>query len=205
MVRSPKTIYEDLSKGKIDKLSASEVLISLIENVDDIDVRLESINTLQQINFKNDKIFSILENLLLSDSNENVRNLAAKALTDLFEQKALPPLKWALDHEKSLNCLTNIISNIGNINDNKAKYVILNKINEINKKKYRYNLKIIFKETNIDSLSNKELAELLIDYYIISSLKIRFGYLKFESNKSGSVISLDLSNVDVQSINKLTN
>ena len=120
MVRSPKIIYEDLSKGKIDKLSASEVLISLIENVDDIDVRLESINTLQQINFKNDKIFSILENLLLSDSNENIRNLAANVLTGLFEQKALPPLKWALEHEKSLNCLTNVISNIGNINDGKC-------------------------------------------------------------------------------------
>ena len=153
MVRSPKTIYEDLRKGTIDKLSASEVLISLIENVDEIDIRLESINTLQKINFRNDKVFSILENLLLSDFNENIRNSAANALTDLFKQKALPPLTWALEHEVTLNCLTNIISNIGNIDDNKAKYVILNKINEINKKKYRYNLKIIFTEINISSLS----------------------------------------------------
>ena len=177
MVRSPKAIYEDLRKGKIDKITASEILISLIENLDEIDARLESIHILREINFKNSKIFSILENLLLSDSNEKIRILAAEVLTSLFEQKALPPLKWALEHENSLNCLTNIIINIGKINDNKAKYVILNKINEINKKKYRYNLKIIFRENSIDSLSNRELAELLVDYYIISSLKIRFGYL----------------------------
>ena len=60
MALTPKKIYEDLKKKEIDKQSAADLLIFLIENADYVETRLESINTLQKIDFKNKKIFSIL-------------------------------------------------------------------------------------------------------------------------------------------------
>ena len=88
MALTPKKIYEDLKKKDIDKLSAADLLISLIENADTIDTRLESIETLKKIDIKHKKIFSILENLLISDSNEEIINLAANTLKVLFSEKA---------------------------------------------------------------------------------------------------------------------
>ena len=205
MVLSPKNIYKDFRNGDIDKYSAIEILISLIENIDNSDIRLECIDILQKIDFRNEKIFSLLENLMLSDSNEKVRISAANTLKEIFNEKALPPLRWALENEKSLHCLSKIISVIGEIKNPSARLILIEKINEINSKKYKYNLKILFEKDQIKEFTNKELAELLINYFIISSLKIRFGYLKFDYNKDGAVINLDLSNVENQSFKKLTN
>ena len=98
MALTPKKIYEDLKKKHIDKLTAADLLIDLIEADLSIETRLECIKILKKIDIKHKKIFSILENLLISDSNEEIRTLAANALKVLFQEKALSPLKWALEH-----------------------------------------------------------------------------------------------------------
>ena len=105
MALSPKKIYDDFNKKDIDKLSAADLLISLIENSDKVDTRLKSIETLEKIAAKSKNVFNILENLLISDNSEEIRYLAAKTLKVLFREKALSPLKWALEHEKSLQFL----------------------------------------------------------------------------------------------------
>jgi HEAT repeat protein len=100
MALNPKKIYNEFKKKVIDKESAVDSLIYLIENAESDETRLKCIKTLQKISSKNDKTFSILENLLISDSNEEIRILAANNLDVLFQEKALAPLQWTLEYEK---------------------------------------------------------------------------------------------------------
>ena len=61
-----------------NNISSIEDLITIIENSNSTEERLESIRNLSNALGKNDKFFQILENLLISDSDEEIRCLAAE-------------------------------------------------------------------------------------------------------------------------------
>ena len=123
---------------------------------------------------------------------------AIKALKTLYQEKAIPPIKWALNHEKSLNCLITIIKNLGDFKGNKAKSVLIRKIYNINDNEFKYNIENIIQNQELETLSNSVLAGIIISYFLISSLKLKFGYINYDINSEGILIGLDLSNVDNQ-------
>jgi len=84
MPLTPTAIYTDLKNNELDRSSAIEILISLIENAESINTRTESIKILEKISVKDKKVFSVLENLFISDSNEKVRCLSSQVLKNLF-------------------------------------------------------------------------------------------------------------------------
>ncbi|MFX0104455.1 MAG: leucine-rich repeat protein [Candidatus Hodarchaeota archaeon] len=207
MPLTPNAILEDLKNKDLDKPSAIELLLTLIDNAEKPETRIESIKILEEIGTTDQKTFKFLEHLLISDTNENVRNLTCKVLKSLYLDKALAPISWAFEHETSLKCLITIISTLGEINQDKSKPILINKLNIFRRKKYKYNLNGLFKKKNIKDFSNRELADILISYYILSFLKLTFGYIKFEINESGLITELDLSNVERYSsgLSKLEN
>ena len=73
MELTPEKIFKDFIDKKIDKNTAVDLLISLIDNTDYEDTRIECIEKLNIISVKNDKIFHYMENLLISDLNAKVR------------------------------------------------------------------------------------------------------------------------------------
>ena len=73
MTLDPKEILDALEREEIDKLTAADLLIYLIGNNDLIELREESIKNLQGIGIKNSKVFSVLENVLVSDPNQELR------------------------------------------------------------------------------------------------------------------------------------
>ena len=172
MPLTPHAIYNDLKNNFVDKVSAVELLITLIESVDNLTTRIDSIETLEKIKIKNKKAFKALENLIVSDTNENIRMAAIKALKTLYQEKAIPPIKWALNHEKSLNCLITIIKNLGDFKGNKAKSVLIRKIYNINDNEFKYNIENIIQNQELETLSNSVLAGIIISYFLISSLEI---------------------------------
>jgi Leucine-rich repeat (LRR) protein len=200
MPLTPKAIYEDLKNKDLDYTPALELLITLIDNTDNVDTRLESIRILEKIQAKDDKVYKLMENLLISDLNEYIRNQAASLIKTLFLERALKPMKWALENETSLMCLITIISTLSDINNKKSKSILIEKIDALTNQKYKFNLQNIFGIKNLESFSHKDLAELLINYYFISFLKIKFGYIKYEFNHLGYITKLDLTNVDPQGI-----
>jgi len=195
MTLTPNLIYENLRKKEIDKQSAIYLLISLIENVDDIETRLESIETIEKINLRSDEVFEFLENLCVSDLDDEIRSSAAITMKNMFLEKAIQPLKWGLEKDNSVKSLIAIVSSLGDINNNKVKSVLIEKIKEIDEIQLNRYLKNLFEHQNIEDLSNKELAEILINYYIVTSLKMKFGYLEYGQNRQGGIVKLDLSNV----------
>jgi len=98
---TPREVIEKAKKGAISKSDAAETLISLIEGSDDSEIRAESIIGLDQIAYKTEQIFKIVENILISDNNPFVRNAAAQVITHHYVKEGLNSLKYAITHENS--------------------------------------------------------------------------------------------------------
>ena len=205
MVLTPLKIYQDLKNNSLDKKNAIELLITLIENSEKDDVRLESVQLLEKIDIKDDKVFKILENLLISDSNKKVRTLAAKYIKKSFIEYAIAPTKWAIQYETDYNCILTIIEMLIKIDTEESKSILFNEIKKIKKTKYidkgkqyknnfRKSLKGLFKTKKIKTFSCKELAEILINYKTIEALIEKF-YTVYFKLENGLVKALDLSDL----------
>ena len=107
----PIKIYEDFKNNKLSKSKASELLISVIENSNEKNYRTQilSIKLLGLLNPKDYSIFSFLENLLISDSNDLIRGNAARILINNFPNDAIDPITWTLRNETSEACVILII------------------------------------------------------------------------------------------------
>ncbi|MFW9895436.1 MAG: leucine-rich repeat domain-containing protein, partial [Candidatus Thorarchaeota archaeon] len=205
MPLTPHAIFEDLRNKDVDKHSAIELLLALIDNAENVETRIESLSVLNKIQIEDDKTFKFLEHLLISDLSEDVRSLTCQILQDHYNEKALNPMIWALEHEISLSCLIIIVKAIANVENDKAKMVLVNRLRKFRKKQLNSHLNDLLDISTIKNLTINELAQLLINIYVISSLKEKFGYFKFRTNELGLINELDLSNIERygSGINKL--
>ena len=195
MALSPKDIYNEFKSKKLDKVSAADLLVYLIENSVDIENRLNCINTLVKINIQEKKIFTLLENLLISESDIQIKLSASRALKALFGKKALTPLEWALEHVKTFQGSLAISSTITEIDDDKTKIVLINRLKNLQDLKFMNSLKVMFETKTIYDLSIKELADILNNYLIIDFLKQKLSNFEYQVI-NGFVSELDLSNIN---------
>ena len=207
MPLTPNAIYKDLENKDLDKPFAIELLLNLLDNSENVETRIESIKILNKIKVDDDRTFKFLEHLLISDQNEDVRYLTILVLKNQYLDKAFDPMVWALEHEQSLRCLISIILTLSEINTNQAKSYIIKKLKKFYKKDSNSILSHLFEKDTLENISNKELGDFLINFYILSFLKKTFGYFKFKINEFGHITELDLSNVERYSsdLNKLEN
>jgi len=208
---TPQKICEDFRSNRIDKHSAVKQLISLIENSDDDEIREESVYSFQKIGVKNEDIFlfKFLENLLISDLNEKVRIAAAKLIKDNFLKEALEPMKWAIQYESDCECFISIIETLVKLNNVESKSILNDEIKKIKKEKYldkskridnkkfKKSIKKLFKERKYESFSHDELAQIIINYKIMSALTKKFYSVYFEL-KNALVVKLDLADVEYE-------
>ncbi len=127
-------ILLDIKNGTIGKSEASELLISLIENSDDVDFRVKCLTLLADIDINTKKTFRILENCLISDENLSIRTTAADILINKFLNEASVALDWTIENEESLLVLTSIFKGLKGKNDTLSKNLkdeIINKFSEI--------------------------------------------------------------------------
>jgi Leucine-rich repeat (LRR) protein len=190
--KTPRKIHQALNNGEIDKETAADLLIYLIENADIVGFRLESIKTLQKIGNKSEKVFSILENLMISDFYEEIRTMAAITLKYLFQEKALSPLKWSLDHEKSWQFLLDIVSYISEISSDRAKSILIEKIKKFENYQFNKSLSPLFKTEEIYSFDSKKLANIINNYIIIQYFREALKEVNYLV-ENGLVTELNLS------------
>lgn len=205
MPLTPQAIYRDFINGDLDKPFATELLITLIDNAENFETRIESIDVLNKLQVNDDKTFDFLEHLLISDLNEDIRNLTISVLRDRYLDRALEPMIWAIEHENSLKCLISIILTVGQIDNHDAREVLIKKLKKFSKNEEKHILLNNSEKLTIENLPNRELADILINYYVISFLKTTFGYFRFKRNELWKITELDLSNVERYSsgLNKL--
>ncbi len=203
---SPKKIFEQLEKDEINKFTAFEHLISFIENSEIEVIRGEAIEILDIIGIYNDTLFDILENILISDSNEKIRYKAIRFIEKRFLVRAIKPLKWAISHENNYKCLIAVIKSINKYNSDESKLILINEIKKIIKtkyinkekrienKKFRKTLKNVFKNKKSEFFTSNELSEILINYITIRYLIRHYPNVFYEINpENGLINELDLS------------
>ncbi|MHA2326764.1 MAG: hypothetical protein ACXACB_15255, partial [Promethearchaeota archaeon] len=108
---TPNKIYGDFKNGSLNKSTASKLLMTLIENTPNYNIKTQilCIKFIGIISCKEEKVFRFLENLLISDLNDLIRGNVAKVIIDNFPFKARKPIAWTLKHEKSNQSLISII------------------------------------------------------------------------------------------------
>ena len=98
---SSEIIYNGFLKGNFTREKAAELLVSLIERIEIVEIRIKSLALLKKINFKKPELYNILENCLISDENALVRTAALEVLINNYTDESLNPIVWALEHDKS--------------------------------------------------------------------------------------------------------
>ena len=199
MELSPEKIYKDYKHNNLHKSYAADLLIALINHIDDDTIRTKCIKILKEIDCKNENVFDILENLFISDPNEEIRNLSATFIKNSFLDKALAPMNHALKYETSYSCLMTIIETLEQLNTNSAKINLIDNIKKIDHEKFRNSIISILNENNIINYSCKELANILRNFYTILFLERKFNNLDYKLVE-GLVVDLDFSNVNNQDV-----
>lgn len=199
----PERIFHDIEKKNLSLKQGLYLLKSFIENSRDPKLRLSGLKYLKRLNIKNKSIYSLLENLLISDTDERVRVYAADFLSSKYIQKAISPISWAIQYEKNYFCEISLIKSLARINNTKAKQILVKQIQEICSKDYIDTQNLYHNFDFIKSIKNAydfhwnkiptgDIADILINFKTISNLIQEFYYVFFEWEK-GRVISLDLS------------
>ena len=91
-------------------------LLLMIQNIDDTSVRCDCLKGLENIDFKSNKLYFDLENLLVSDSEDKVRKQAAIIIGKSFHRQGLDPLIFSILHEKNYDNILTILLILENLN-----------------------------------------------------------------------------------------
>ncbi|MFX1479906.1 MAG: hypothetical protein ACFFCI_17445 [Promethearchaeota archaeon] len=204
---TPEKIIEEFRDNKIGKASALQSLISFIENSNDEEIRLKSLNLLDLFDLKGKHFFQILENLVVSDENAIIRDFALKIIEKNFLEKSFEVLRWCVIHERDDQCIITVIKILEKIKSENSKLILYNKIRRIIKKKYlnkerkienkkfKKTLKKLLREKKYDKFTHSEFAEILVNHITISSLTTKYNNVFYElDQQSGLISKLDLSN-----------
>lgn len=197
MELTPNRIYENYRGKTLNEGDTIKFLLDIIENAEDNAIKKESIKVLNKIDFKNKNIFKILEYILISEENDDLRLFAAHIIKEKYPNKAIKPFLWALKHEKSYNFQITIIKTLRDLNDDKVIKVLSNELNRISSREYGSYFYINKKNSKL--FSSNELGNILINQITIRYLKKKFNKLKF-LEENGFITHLDFSDVDKQVI-----
>ena len=206
MVLTPKRIYEEIGNSNINKFRAYDLLTSFIENSENEEIRVDSIRYLEKIGVLDEKLFNFLENILISDSNREIRIIAAEFLKNKFLEKSINPFKWVIKHETDYECIIIAIKSLKKINSSETKLLLfiqlksiiktkyINEQKKIENKKFKRIVKKLVKSKKYDNFTHKELSDILINYIIIKNLIKQYPNVYYELNpQSGLIEELDLS------------
>ncbi|MFX1376568.1 MAG: hypothetical protein ACFFA0_12225 [Promethearchaeota archaeon] len=98
---TPAKIQQEFLNGDLSTEETADLLISLIDGSENANVRAISINLLEILDFKDEFLFKILENHLISDENAIVRASAAKIIILNYLEEGIKPLEWTTRFDKS--------------------------------------------------------------------------------------------------------
>jgi Leucine-rich repeat (LRR) protein len=197
MLLSPKQIYDNLQKKRFNQLDALNLLISILEEIDDDYTCHECLEIISKVNTKNERLFKILENILISHQNENLRYHASKLLKSKFHEKVLSPFIWAINHENSYNFLFLLLNSLKDIQKDDLNSLLHDEVKKIEMREFRESLNPLILNETYKEHSVQSLVEVLINHITISSLKNKFKNLEFKLS-DGKVIDLDFSNVNLK-------
>ena len=198
---TPEQLYQRFCNKEIDKLTLINSLLLLVEESNEEVSRIDAINQLRRSGIKSDHLFTIMENLMISDTNDRVRNAAARYINYLYFEKSYSIVNWAIQYEQSYDCLLTMINTLKKMQSEESKNLLISEIQkqiklskELTEKpylfnKYRKRMKQVFKRKPIENFMVNELAEILINYKTVSLLSLRYPNFYFDLDLSNGLVS----------------
>ncbi len=168
-----KNIFEAFKAKLMDKNVASEQLIYLINNSENDDIREECIEYLEKIGLKSKNVFEILENLLVSESNINIKSAAFYALRNNFLYKSLNPFKYCVEHDDSF-LLIQMVESLAKIDRKICRNALIEKLKKLYGDAPNHQ--------NFDILSFNKLKEIFDDYIFKKSLDALYHFRRIDPN-----------------------
>jgi len=99
----PDKIYSNFINDNISKEEATDLLITFIENSDFHMKRIESLEMIDKIGLRTEKVFKTLENWVVSDEMQVFRAIALKVMVRLFPSEISDTLQWLFNTIKAVN------------------------------------------------------------------------------------------------------
>ncbi|MHA1803353.1 MAG: hypothetical protein ACTSU4_02335 [Promethearchaeota archaeon] len=107
---------------------AMDLLIYFLEHENDDEIRVESLKAIKKINYSNEKLFALLEYLMISDIKEEIRKLSFNILVSKFpKEKIIKPLLYAIQHEKNA-LLIQLVDYLAKVNGFLCKISLVKKL-----------------------------------------------------------------------------
>ena len=198
---NPEILYQQYQNKEIDKTTLINSLLLIIEESTFENLRIGAINQLRRLGITSDHLFTVMENLMISDSNERVRNVAASYISFLYFEKSYNVVDWAIQYEESYDCIITMINILKKMQSEEAKNLLISEISKILNPsdnltckpyishKYRRRIKSVFKKKDINEFSNKDLAEILINFKTVSFLALSYPNFYFDLDVSNGLVS----------------
>ena len=105
---TPKVIQEKLTKNQITKREAGELFVQVLEKSSDEKIRIETLDLIDKTILGSEETFKLLEDLLISDENTEIRVRTIKRLARDFPKESIKPFEWAIQHDTSGTVLMTI-------------------------------------------------------------------------------------------------
>jgi hypothetical protein len=191
-------IYRKYKDGALKETTALDLLRSYIEHSNNPDIRSKSLEIIQKIDVKNINLFLLLENILISDSDRNLRRLSAEMIVKTYLKKGLTALRWALRMESSPDFFYSIFELLKQRDTELTRSFVIREIKEILKRRDIYpihyyigELRTIFSKTDYTEFSLNELISMLHNFKFIDHL-LKRNEIAFYEVKEGFISKLSL-------------
>jgi hypothetical protein len=109
----PNKIYDDIIKNNIAKADALDRLINLIEFSNSNYIRAECINIFSKLAIKDNMIFELVKNVLLSDEDQIVRTAAVLYIAKFYKYDCIDLLKYVIQNENAVKVIKTIFDSLG--------------------------------------------------------------------------------------------
>ena len=188
MTFSPSKIFKQYIQNLLDKRTTTELLTTIIDNSDEESLRVSALIYFGKLGL-NDSFFEILEQLLISDSNQTIRLFAIDVIRENFLHKAFPLINWAIQHENSYPCQVALINTLKEIQDDDVKNSLINHLHQLLNESspmkiresyfmHKYNRAIKQLLLNdLLKLTQNQLADIILNYITILELSLSYQYL----------------------------
>ncbi|TFF97936.1 MAG: leucine-rich repeat domain-containing protein [Promethearchaeota archaeon] len=197
--KNPIEIYKKYKREDLNEDATLKVLISLLEHSHDSETRKQSLRMIKRIKTTNLDLYKTLENILISDENEELRASCAELIVNSFLEKGKRALKWAIQIETSPDFFARLIYILRQKDSEFLRKLITNQLEMILKQDiqdspinyYIFKLKSLFADKKVSNYSVERLIELFLNFKVIKYL-INTNQISFYEIQNGLIIKLSL-------------
>ena len=191
---------------KLKKTEVVKILILILDNSDNEEERISSLNALANLEMHSSKYFELLERLIITDLNEKIRRLAVFFMGQNFLKKAFQPMRWGLNYEKSYAPLVSIIEVLNKIGTQESKKLILKKLSQVIDEiredylnRYVIMIKKVDNSIGLLNFTHEQLSSILINLLTIINLSKLYPNFGYEIDSPSLTINeLDLSDLELE-------